>query len=68
MRRSYQCFVNLRNYDHVYTVKVPVNQVKERVRKLIAEDFSVRYGESGQQVSSFLVAETVAMSVGVEEE
>ncbi|WP_282610891.1 hypothetical protein [Pelagibius sp. Alg239-R121] len=54
--------------DHVYKVKIRTQQVKERVRKLIADDFRVRYGESGKQVTSFLVADTVAMSVGVEEE
>lgn len=52
--------------NHVYTVKVPIDQVKERVRQIIADDFSVRYSEEGRQVSSILNHGSAGMVVTAE--
>ena len=52
--------------DHVYTVKIPVEQVKERVRRIIADDLSVRYSEEGRQVSSILEGGTAGLIVVAE--
>lgn len=52
--------------DHVYKVKIPASQVKERVRRIIADDFSVRYSEQGKTVTSYIESNTAAITVGVE--
>lgn len=50
---------------HVYTVKVPEEQLKERVKQIIADDFSVRYAEEGREVATILTADAIAMSTGL---